>query len=77
MLYIFVFFILFYILNGIYYLIGFYFVNRDHRKVCLENSKPFVSIVVAARNEAKTIRSIKPVQNTGAENPTRASTVMK
>lgn len=56
MLYIFGFFILFYILNGIYYLIGFYIVNRDHRKVCLENSEPFVSIVVAARNEEKTIR---------------------
>ena len=56
MLYIFVFFILFYILNGIYYLTGFYFVTRDHRKVCLNNREPFVSIVVAARNEEKTIR---------------------
>ena len=28
-------------------------------------------------NEAKAIRNMSPVQNTGAENPTNASTVMK
>ena len=55
MIYLSIFFLLFYIINGIYYLIGIHLTLRNHREVYADNNDPLVSIILAARNEAESI----------------------
>lgn len=55
MIYIFGFFTIFYIINGIYYLIGIYRIISVHKVVATKNNYPFVSIIVASRNEVNSI----------------------
>jgi len=49
-------FTLFYLVNGLYYLIGIFRIKKyNNNEESLENNYPFVSIIVAARNEANSI----------------------